>query len=309
VVQPVARHDLRRAGEQLRIGRIDLVWGTSPPLLQVASAWALAWVKRVPWVFEVRDLWPAFAIAAGVLRNRLLIALSEWLERFLYRRADHIIVNSPGFTAYLLERGVPEGKVNLVPNGVNPEMFDPAGDGAAFRQAHGLSSKFVALYAGAPGLATDLGVVLQAAAQLQGETAVAFVFVGDGKEKPHLTRQAEQMGLTNVVFLPPVAKEDMADVLSGADCGIAILKPLPLYATTYPNKVFDYMAAGRPVVLGIDGVIRQVVEESGPIAVPPGDAAALAERCGGWPAIGAVAMGREGCRRAALRSAAAGAIA
>src|SRR3990170_1013877 len=262
----------------LRIGHVDLVWGTSPPLLQVASAWALARVKRVPWVFEVRDLWPAFAVAAGVLRNRLLIALSEWLERFLYRRADHLIVNSPGFTAYLLERGVPPEKVTLIPNGVNPEMFDPAEEGAAFRQAHGLQGNFVALYAGAHGLSNDLSVVLEAAAKLRDEAGVAFVFVGDGKEKPHLMRQAEQLGLTNAVFLPPVGKEHMAEILAGADCGIAILKPLPLYATTYPNKVFDYMAAGRPVVLAIDGVIRKVVEEErAGIAVPPGDASALAE--------------------------------
>ena len=283
----------------LRIGRVDLVWGTSPPLLQVASAWALARLKRVPWVFEVRDLWPAFAVAAGVLRSRFLIGLSEGLERFLYRRADHLIVNSPGFTAYLVERGAPADKISLVPNGVNPEMFDPAGEGTAFRQAHGLSGKFVALYAGAHGLSNDLGVVLNAAAILRETTGVAFVFVGDGKEKPQLMRQAEQMGLTNTVFLPPVAKEDMADVLAGADCGIAILKPLPLYATTYPNKVFDYMAAGRPVVLAIDGVIRQVIEaEQAGIAVPPGDAEALAEAVRRLAADRAEAreMGRRGRR-------------
>jgi len=287
----------------LRIGRVDVVWGTSPPLLQVASAWALARVKRVPWVFEVRDLWPAFAVAAGVLRSRVLITLSEWLERFLYRRADLLIVNSPGFTAYLLERGVPTEKVTLVPNGVNPEKFDPAGEGAAFRQAHGLQGNFVALYAGAHGLSNDLSVVLEAAAKLRDETGVVFVFVGDGKEKPHLMRQAEQLGLTNAVFLPPVGKEHMAEILAAADCGIAILKPLPLYATTYPNKVFDYMAAGRPVVLAIDGVIREVIEgEQAGIAVPPGDAAALAAAVRRLAADRAEAreMGRRG-RRAVER--------
>ena len=262
----------------LRIGRVDLVWGTSPPLLQVASAWALARVKGVPWVFEVRDLWPAFAVAAGVLRSRFLIALSEWLEGFLYRRADGIIVNSPGFTPHLLERGAAGEKVTLIPNGVDPAMFDPAADGAAFRGAHDLSDKFVALYAGAHGLSNDLGIVLAAAELLRDVPGVAFVFVGDGKEKPGLMRQAEGLGLSNVMFLPPVAKDEMPDVLAGADCGIAILKPLPLYATTYPNKVFDYMAAGRPVVLAIDGVIRKVVEqERAGIAVPPGDPSALAE--------------------------------
>jgi glycosyltransferase involved in cell wall biosynthesis len=243
----------------------------------VASAWAIARLQRVPLVFEVRDLWPAFAVAAGVLRSSILIRLSEGLERFLYRRADHLIANSPGFVPYLRRRGVAESKITLVPNGVDPAMFDPAADGRPFRTAHGLQQRFVVLYAGAHGLANDLGVVLEAASQLRREAAIVFVLVGDGKEKPGLMRQAEAMGLSNVRFLPPVAKGDIPQVLAAADCGLAILQPLPLFATTYPNKVFDYMAAGRPVLLAIDGVIRQVVEEEkAGLAVPPGDPAALA---------------------------------
>jgi len=261
----------------LRLGDVDLVWGTSPPLLQVASAWAIARLRRIPLVFEVRDLWPAFAVAAGVLRSSILIRLSEGLERFLYRRADHLIANSPGFVPHLRRRGVAESKITLVPNGVDPAMFDPAADGRPFRTAHGLQQRFVVLYAGAHGLANDLGVVLEAASQLRREATIVFVLVGDGKEKPGLMRQAEAMGLSNVRFLPPVAKGDIPQVLAAADCGLAILQPLPLFATTYPNKVFDYMAAGRPVLLAIDGVIRQVVEEEkAGLAVPPGDPAALA---------------------------------
>jgi glycosyltransferase involved in cell wall biosynthesis len=262
----------------LRLRDVDLVWGTSPPLLQVASAWALARLRRAPLVFEVRDLWPAFAIAAGVLRSGVLIALSEWLEKFLYRRADHLIVNSPGFIPHLRRQGVPESKISLVPNGVDPGMFNAAADGSTFRAAHGLQGRFIVLYAGAHGLSNDLGVVLGAADILRREGRIVFVFVGDGKEKPRLMQQAAEMGLENVQFLPPVAKEAMPEVLAGADCGLAILKPLRLYATTYPNKVFDYMAAGRPVLLAIDGVIRQVIEEEqAGVVVAPGDAAALAE--------------------------------
>lgn len=261
----------------LRLGNVDLVWGTSPPLLQVASAWAIARLRRVPLVFEVRDLWPAFAIAAGVLRSPILVRLSEWLEKFLYRRADHLIVNSPGFTPHLRQRGVADSKITLVPNGVDPAMFDPAADGRAFRAFHGLEGRFIVLYAGAHGLSNDLGVVLEAAKLVHGEGPVVFVLLGDGKEKPSLMRQAEAMCLDNVRFLPPVPKDDMPQVLAAADCGLAILKPLRLYATTYPNKVFDYMAAGRPVLLAIDGVIRQVIEEEqAGVAVTPGDPAALA---------------------------------
>lgn len=281
----------------VRLGRIDLVWATSPPLLQVASAWILARVRRVPWVFEVRDLWPAFAVAVGVLRNRLLIRLSEWLELFLYRRADRVIINSPGFRDHLRSAGVADDRIVLAANGVDPQMFDPRDRGVTFRSRHGLGERFVALYAGAHGLSNDLGVVVKAADLLKAEEDIVFVFVGDGGEKVPLEQQAQSLGLPNVLFLPPVPKGEMPGVLAACDCGIAILKPLPLYATTYPNKVFDYMAAGRPVVLAIDGVIRDVVEGEGAgVAVGPANPPAMAEaiRRLALDRTAARAMGRRG---------------
>jgi len=259
----------------LGVGEVDVVWGTSPPIFQGATAWALARLKGVPFLFEVRDLWPAFAIQVGVLRNRLLIRLSEWLEGFLYRHADQLMVNSPGFIQHVTARGA--RRTALIPNGADPRMFDPHAQGEEFRQAHGLLGKFVVLYAGAHGLSNDLGIVLEAAERLRGEPEIAVVLLGDGKEKAALMARAAELGLSNVYFLPPLSKSEMPDALAAADACLAILKPIPLYATVYPNKVFDYMAAGRPVILAIDGVIRQVVEEAGAgVFTPPGDAAALA---------------------------------
>lgn len=259
----------------LRVRRVDIVWGTSPPIFQGLTAWLLARLKRARFLFEVRDLWPAFAVAVGVLRNLLLIRASEWLERFLYRRADRLMVNSPGFIPHVQARaGRPP---TLIPNGADIRMFDPAATGAAFRRAHGLEDKFIALYAGAHGLSNDLGVLLQAAALLADAPEILLLLLGDGKEKPSLEAEAARLGLTNVRFLPPVAKAAMAEALAAADCGIAILKPIALYKTTYPNKVFDYMAAGRPQVLAIDGVSRTVVETAGcGLFAQPGDPAALA---------------------------------
>lgn len=282
----------------LRVKQVDLVWGTSPPIFQGPTAWLLSRLKRVPFLFEVRDLWPAFAIQVGVLRNPLLIRLSEWLERFLYRRADRVLVNSPGFLEHVRQRGA--RRVELVPNGADPGMFDPGSDGGAYRQAHGLAGKFVVLYAGAHGLSNDLGIVLQAADRLRDDPRLAIVFLGSGKDKPALQEKAAEMGLSNVVFLPPVPKLEMSQALAAADACLAILKPIPLYATVYPNKVFDYMAAGRPVILAIDGVIRQVVEsaEAG-VYTPPGDPEALAQairRLADNPQ-GARAMGMNGRRR------------
>ena len=259
----------------LGVKDVDLVWGTSPPIFQGATAWLLAWLKHVPFLFEVRDLWPAFAIAIGVLKNPLLIRMSLWLERFLYRRADRVMVNSPGYVAHVTERGAQ--RIELVPNGADPEMFNPDDEGAAFRSANHLKNKFVVLYAGAHGISNDLGVVLEAARSLQIlAPEIQIVFLGDGKEKTNLQKQAE--GLTNILFLPPVPKAEVAAALAGADACLAILKPIEEYKTTYPNKVFDYMAAGRPVVLAIDGVIRAVVEAAGcGVFARPGDPSALAE--------------------------------
>jgi glycosyltransferase involved in cell wall biosynthesis len=260
----------------LGVKGVDLVWGTSPPIFQGVTAWLLARVKGVPFLFEVRDLWPDFAIAVGVLKNRTIIRMSLWLERFLYRHADRMMVNSPAYVAHVHGR---EAKaVELVPNGADPAMFNPADPGMDFRRAHGLRNKFVVLYAGAHGMSNDLGVVLDCANLLAQETSIHFVFLGDGKEKPALQQRAIELDLPNVSFLPPVPKSGMPAALAGADACLAILKPIEAYKTTYPNKVFDYMAAGRPVLLAIDGVIREVVEAAGcGLFAPPGDPAALAK--------------------------------
>lgn len=260
----------------LSVKDVDVVWGTTPPIFQAVTAWLLARIKRAPFLLEVRDLWPAFAMEVGVLRNRVLIAASEWLERFLYRGADQIVVNSPGFVEHVRARsGEP---IAVVPNGADAAMFAAGADGAAFRQQHGIpKDSFVVLYAGAHGLSNDLGVILQAAQLVKGKKQLRIILLGDGKDKPALQAQAAALGLDNVLFLPPLPKTQMPGALAAADACVAILKPVRLYATVYPNKVFDYMAAGRPVLLAIDGVIRKVVERAGAgVFVPPGDAQALA---------------------------------
>jgi glycosyltransferase involved in cell wall biosynthesis len=235
----------------------------------------VARLKRAAFLFEVRDLWPLFAVEVGVLKGRSLIHLAEWLERWLYRRADVVVVNSPGFVEHVRSRGA--RSVELVPNGVDVTMFDPVATGARFRSEHSWEGKFLVVYAGAHGISNDLDVVLDAARRLRDREDILFVLIGDGKEKASLQARAQREGLSQVRFLPPVAKREMAEVLAAADACIAILKPLEAYKTTYPNKVFDYMAAARPVILAIDGAIRDVVEAArAGLFVPPGDAEAVA---------------------------------
>lgn len=279
----------------LGVEDVDIVWGTSPPIFQAASALALARLKRARFLLEVRDLWPAFAVAVGVLRSPPLIAASEWLERFLYRRADQILINSPGFEAHIRQRG--GRQIVLVPNGAEAGMFDPVAKNESFRRQHGLQDKFVVLYAGAHGLSNDLGVVLRAAQALKTEPDIAIVLLGDGKDKPALINEARAFDLSNVHFVDPVPKTEMGAALAAADACLAILKPIDLYKTVYPNKVFDYMASGRPVLLAVDGVIREVVERAGAgVFVQPGDAGALATAIRQMAAepLAAQRMGRNG---------------
>lgn len=261
----------------LRAGPVDLVMGTTPPIFQAASAWLVAWLRRRPFLLEVRDLWPEFAIDMGVLTNPLLIALSRALEAFLYARATHVLVNSPAYREYLIAKGVAPGKVSLIPNGVSPELFDPNEDGTGLRTTLGLADRFIITYAGAMGMANDLEAVLRAAQRLADAPHIHFLFVGDGKERTNLQAISNQLELTNVTFTGAFPKSQMSAVLAASDACLAILRNIPMFRTTYPNKVFDYMAAGRPTILAIDGVIRQVIEAAGGgIFVPPGEDAALA---------------------------------
>ena len=260
----------------LRIEDVDLVWGTTPPIFQAVTARWIARLKSKPFLLEVRDLWPSFAVAVGVLTNPLLIRLSEWLERGLYRRADRVVINSPGFFEHVHLRGARQ--VEVVPNGVDLTMFGKTEKDQSLRRELGLAEGFLVLYAGAHGMSNDLETVLKAAELLQSEEDIHFVFLGDGKEKTNLMALAQQMKLRNLHFLPSIPKDQIASTLIQADVGLAILLAVDAYKTTYPNKVFDYMAAGLPVVLAIDGVIRQVVEDAGAgLFTQPGDPKALAE--------------------------------
>lgn len=262
----------------LRAGPVDIVMGTTPPIFQSVSAWLIAALRRKPFLLEVRDLWPEFAIDMGVLRNPILIRGAQWLAAFLYARATHILVNSPAYREHLIKQGVPAAKVSLIPNGVDVQMFDPEADGEQIRQRWQINGQFLATYAGALGAANDIPTILRAANHLRNEANIHFMLVGDGKERKNLEVLAQQLKLSNVTFTGSLPKAQMPEVLAASNACIATLQNIPMFCTTYPNKVFDYMAAGRPTILGIDGVIRDVMTAAnGGIFVQPGDDQALAQ--------------------------------
>lgn len=271
----------------LRSGPADVVMGTTPPIFQAVSAWAAAAVRRRPFLLEVRDLWPEFAIDMGVLKNSIVIVLARWLERFLYARSTHLLVNSPAYRDYLIAKGIPPAKITFIANGVEAGMFDPdPNQGQDFRRAWGLEDRFVVTYAGALGAANDIPTLLKAAQRLSERSQrsdrldarpIHFLLVGDGKERANLEALTAAWQLDNVIFTGPVPKNVMPAVLAASDACVAILQDIPMFRTCYPNKVFDYMAAGRPTLLAIDGVIRQAMEAArGGIFVRPGDDEALA---------------------------------
>jgi glycosyltransferase involved in cell wall biosynthesis len=260
----------------LRIPDVDVVWGTTPPLPQLLPAWLASLRAPGGLVVEERDLWPEFAIGMGVLKEGRVTDAALAFKRWIYRRARRVVINSPGFLPYLRAYGVPEEKIAVVPNGVDPRPFDPAASGAEHRRSWRAGERFVVLYAGALGPANALEVVLDAASELAGSRAL-FVLLGDGKARGDLERRAAELRLDNVLFAPAQPKERVPEIVAAADACLACLRDIELFRTTYPNKVFDYMAGGRPVLLQIDGVIRDVVEGAGAgIFVPPGDARALA---------------------------------
>ena len=171
---------------------VDLVLGTTPPIFQAVSAWFVA--------LEVRDLWPEFGVSMGVLMNPLVIGLGRWLEKFLYARATHILVNSPAYKDYMIGKGVPEKKTTFIPYGTDVDMFNPQVDGSSIRAELGLQDKFMVLYAGALGQANDIDTILRAAERLKPYDKIHFVLFGDGKDRPRLQIEAERKNLSYVIF-------------------------------------------------------------------------------------------------------------
>jgi glycosyltransferase involved in cell wall biosynthesis len=253
---------LSAATAAIRAGRHDVVIATSPPLLAVFPGWIAArWRPNPsPWLFEVRDLWPESAVTTGVISADSMIArLLFAVERWACRSATRINVLTPAFADNIVDRGLANReKIAVIPNGADVDLFKPAEE-ASLRARLGWSNRFVALYAGAHGRANAVGQLVAAAELLKDRRDVLIATVGDGPEAAGCERLAREKGLTNIVFLGPKPKSEMPGYVNAADAGLAVLQRNPTFKTVYPNKVFDYMACERPVILAIDGVARRLV--------------------------------------------------
>lgn len=254
--------------------RPDVILGSTPTLFAAEAAAHLARRFRVPFVLEVRDLWPDSLIDIGNFSPRHpVIRALRLLERRLYRSADHIISLLPGAVSYIEAVRGREGSVTWIPNGVDTGRIPPPPTG------NGLGDRFTVTYAGAHGVANGLETVLDAAQLLarEGESRILFRLIGDGPEKARLVRRASDQGLTNVEFMEPVPKAEIFRWLWASDACLMPLKPSPVFRWgVSPNKLFDYMAASRPVIFAVDTLHDPVSRSGGGVTIPPGDPVALA---------------------------------
>jgi len=259
------------AGMLLAKGTYDIVFASSPPLLVGWAGLVLSRWKKSPFVFEVRDLWPESAIKLGELSNRLAIMGATWIEEASYKEAKKIIVVTNGIREHLIERGVPIEKIEVIPNGSNTEIIKFSPDGRErIRRQLGLDEKFVAIYAGIHGVAQGLETVIEAARMMRDRSDVLFLFVGEGPQKSRLQSLASGYNLSNVIFLPEQPQEVISEYLSAGDVALVPLRKVDLFKNALPSKIFDAWACERPVLLGVEGEAKYVLEKAGGgLFIPP----------------------------------------
>lgn len=246
-------------------GKFDVVLVTSPPLFIGISGLIISKIKRLPYVFEIRDLWPESAIDTGVVKNKLIINLAYYLERKLYKYAHLINVLTPAFKKTLIEKkSIPEDKIIFIPNASDFTLSERVLNNfnrTEFRKSNNIEDKFVITYVGAHGVANCLGQLLDAA-KLLTDTNVVFQLIGDGMEKKELVKRVQEEQISNVIFVDPVPKAKVFEYIIASEMGASVLKRVDTFKTIYSNKTFDYMSCKVPILMAIDGVSRELLEES-----------------------------------------------
>ncbi len=246
-----------------RLGRVDVLIVSSPTFFSVFSALLISRLRRIPFVFEVRDLWPAVFVDLGVLTSPILIKFLEYWEMFLYRRAARVVTVTESFRRVLIERGLPARKVVTIPNGANVYSFQPGERDNAVRSEHDLTGRFVVSYLGAHGISHGVETVLRAAEILCDRNDITFFLVGDGAMRQRLLALKENLSLENVLMLPAQPKERMPDFYRASDVCLVPLRNVPLFETFVPSKMFEIMACGVPIIGAVRGEAREILVRSG----------------------------------------------
>jgi hypothetical protein len=265
----------------LWIGRPDLVIATSPQIFTACAGYLTSRMLGVPFVFELRDLWPASIQAVGAIRQTFLLDALQTLELFLYRKAAAVIAATAAFKENLVSRGIDASKIHVVTNGVDLARFKPGLRDESLARERGLEGKFVAGYIGTHGMAHALETLLDAASRLQrdGNDDIHLLFLGDGARKAALQQRARELRLRNVTFVDSVPRDHVASYWSLLDACVIHLKNDDLFSTVIPSKLFEAMAMGIPIVHGVPGQSAAIVEAEGAgLTFEPENATELCER-------------------------------
>lgn len=254
----------------------SVIIASSPPIFLALVGWAVARLKKAKFIFEVRDLWPDEIIELGGLKNKFLIKISYAVEKFLYERANAIVVNSPGLKDFLtISKKIEPDKIAIIQNPVNLDIVTDEATMSGLTEKLGWKNKIVVLYSGSFSTVYDFDLIIDTARRLQEEAPnLLFVFIGDGKQKPRIMERVKNEEIRNVQFLKPMPKYELLNYMTTADIGIASLGKMGLLKHVYATKVLDYMMAKKPVVVAMEGVTRDLVCEEAKcgICVEPGDA-------------------------------------
>lgn len=246
-------------------GKFDVVIVTSPPLFVGVSGYLISKFKRVPFVFEIRDLWPESAVDTGVLTNKAIIKFAYAIEKFIYKKARLINVLTPAFYETLnTKKNVSKEKLLMIPNAADFSLSEKLlneFDTNEFRKKLGIDDRFVITYVGAHGVANHLQQILEAGKKLE-DTNVLFLLIGQGMQKEKLIKLANEMEVKNVKFIDPVPKIEVFKYILASDMGTSVLKNVETFKTVYSNKTFDYMSCKKPILMAIDGVSRALVEDA-----------------------------------------------
>lgn len=258
--------------------RPDVIVATSPQFFCALGGWILSVARWRPFVFELRDLWPASIVAVGAMRRSLMIRLLEKLEVFLYRRAKAIVAVTEAFREDLASRGIRREKIHVVRNGVDLEQYQPQPRDSGLARKFGLGGKFVVGYIGTHGMAHALDKVLVTAAMLRDRQDIAFFFAGSGAARAEVERLVADTGLDNVRLIARQPKDRMPALWSLCDATIVPLRDLPVFATVIPSKIFEAMGMGVPILMSLpEGEATAIIRATGSgVCVPPEDPAALA---------------------------------
>ena len=255
----------------------DVVVATSPQFLCALSGWTLARALKVPYVLEVRDLWPQSIVEVGALGpNHPLVGGLRRMERFVYDAADLLVGVTDSFARIWREQGVDPDKIRVVKNGVDLELFHPRENPAPVRADLGFTEKFVVSYIGTIGMAHGLGTLLDVAERMRGRDDVVFAIIGEGAERGHLEADARARGLANVHFLGQQPRTRIPALLAATDLAVVMLRDTPLFETVLPSKLFEIMGCARPLLLAVGGEAKKLVDEARcGWVVPPEDVEAM----------------------------------